>query len=74
VAFNADVMHELAAQFLTLAQAQGKGIFPLLSGHRLMATSLMFTGELAATGPMKRVSFSPDTPSLRRSSTGSWTA
>jgi len=49
VAFNADVMHELAAQFLTLAQAQGKGIFPLLSGHRLMATSLMFTGELAAS-------------------------
>jgi class 3 adenylate cyclase/predicted ATPase len=49
VAFNADVMHELAAQFLTLAQAHGKGTFPLLSGHRLMATSLMFTGELAAS-------------------------
>jgi class 3 adenylate cyclase/predicted ATPase len=47
VAFNADVMHELAAQFL--AQAPGKGIFPLLGGHRLMATSLMFTGELAAS-------------------------
>jgi class 3 adenylate cyclase/predicted ATPase len=49
VAFNADVMHELAAKFLGLAKAQEKGIFPLLSGHRLMATSLMFTGDLAAS-------------------------
>jgi predicted ATPase len=49
VAFNADMMHELAAKFLDLAQAKGKGIFPLLGGHRLMATSLMFTGELVAS-------------------------
>jgi len=49
VAFNADVMHELAAKFLTLAQAHESGILPLLSGHRLMATSLMFTGELPAS-------------------------
>jgi class 3 adenylate cyclase/predicted ATPase len=49
VAFNADVMHELAAKFLTLAQAHDKGILPQLSGHRLMATSLMFTGDLPAS-------------------------
>ena len=49
VAFNAEMMHELAAKFLTLAQAHERGIFPLLCGHRLMATSLMFTGELAAS-------------------------
>jgi predicted ATPase/class 3 adenylate cyclase len=49
VAFNADVMHELAAKFLTLAQAHNKGILPQLSGHRLMATSLMFTGDLPAS-------------------------
>ena len=49
VAFNAEMMHELAAKFLSLAQAQKIEIFPLLSGHRLMATSLMFTGELAAS-------------------------
>jgi class 3 adenylate cyclase/predicted ATPase len=48
VAFNAELMHKLAVQFLSLAQAHEKGIFPLLSGHRLMGTSLMFTGELAA--------------------------
>ena len=49
VEFNADMMHELATQFLSLAEAQEKTVFPLLSGHRLMATSLMFTGELAAS-------------------------
>ena len=38
-------MRELAAQFLALAETQG-AVVPLMIGHRLMGTSLMFIGEL----------------------------
>jgi hypothetical protein len=40
LAFNSDVLRELAAKFLTLAEKQGAAI-PLMIGHRLMGTSLM---------------------------------
>jgi predicted ATPase len=46
VAFNGDVMCELAAQFLTLAGKQ-KATAPLMIGHRLMGLSLVVTGALA---------------------------
>ena len=46
VAFNGDVMRELAAQFLALAEKQGATV-PLMIGHRLMGTSLLFTGDIA---------------------------
>jgi len=46
VAFNGDVMRELAAQFLALAEKQG-GTVPLMMGHRLMGTSLLETGDIA---------------------------
>jgi class 3 adenylate cyclase/predicted ATPase len=46
LAFNGDVMRELAAQFFALAEKQGATI-PLMVGHRLMATSLMSTGSIA---------------------------
>ena len=39
VAFNGDVMHELAAQFLALAEKQGATV-PLMMGHRLMGSSV----------------------------------
>jgi predicted ATPase len=45
-AFNGDVIREVAAQVLALAQNQ-KAIVPLMLGHRLMATSLMYTGDIA---------------------------
>jgi predicted ATPase len=45
VAFNGDDMRELAAQFLTLAEKQG-GTVPVMIGHRLMGTSLFFTGNI----------------------------
>jgi predicted ATPase len=38
VAFNGDVMHELAAQFLALAEKKGATV-PLMMGHRLMGSS-----------------------------------
>ena len=38
VAFNGDVMYELAAQFLALAEKQGATV-PLMMGHRLMGSS-----------------------------------
>jgi tetratricopeptide (TPR) repeat protein len=44
LAFNGDVLSELAAQFLTLAEKQG-ATGPLMVGHRLMGTSLMHTGD-----------------------------
>ena len=46
VAFNSDVARELAAQFLTLAEKQRTTV-PLMIGHRLMATSLLETGDIA---------------------------
>ena len=44
-AFNGDAMRELALQFLGRAEQQ-HGTIPLMVGHRLMCTSLMFTGDL----------------------------
>ena len=46
VAFNGDVVRELAAQFLTLAEKQ-KARDALVIGHRLTGTSLLFTGDIA---------------------------
>jgi class 3 adenylate cyclase/predicted ATPase len=46
VAFNGDVLRELAAQFLTLAEKQGAAV-PLMVGHRIMGRSLFFTGDFA---------------------------
>ncbi|MGY8683223.1 adenylate/guanylate cyclase domain-containing protein [Bradyrhizobium sp. UFLA05-153] len=50
VAFNGDVMREVAAQVLTLAEKQG-AIVPLMLGHRLMANSLLVTGDIAESRP-----------------------
>jgi class 3 adenylate cyclase/predicted ATPase len=46
VAFNGDVMRELAVQFLALADKQG-ATGPLMIGHRLMGLSLLHTGGIA---------------------------
>ena len=46
VAFNGDVIRNLAAQFLALAEKQGTTA-PLMIGHRLMGASLVHTGEIA---------------------------
>lgn len=46
VAFNGDLMHELAAEFLTLAEKRGTTV-PLMIAHRMMGNTLLFTGELA---------------------------
>jgi tetratricopeptide (TPR) repeat protein len=46
VAFNGDVMCELAAQFLALAEKHG-ATAPMMIGHRLMGASLLFTGTIA---------------------------
>jgi predicted ATPase len=45
-AFNGDVVSELAAQFLALAEKQG-GTVPLMIGHRVMGLSLLCTGNMA---------------------------
>ena len=45
VAFNGDALRELAAQFLALAEKQG-ATGPIMIGHRLMASSLMGTGDI----------------------------
>ena len=46
VACNGDVLLELAAQFLALAEKQGTTV-PLMMGHRLMGASLLLTGDIA---------------------------
>ena len=46
VAFNGDVMRELAVQFLALAEKQST-TGPLMLGHRLMGLSLLHTGNIA---------------------------
>jgi predicted ATPase len=45
VAFNGDVLRDLAAQFLALAEKQG-ATAPVMVGHRIMATTLAFMGEI----------------------------
>jgi class 3 adenylate cyclase/predicted ATPase/energy-coupling factor transporter ATP-binding protein EcfA2 len=45
VAFNGEVVCELAAQFLALAQKQTATV-ALMIGHRLMGQSLLFTGDI----------------------------
>jgi predicted ATPase len=44
--FNGDVLRELAARFLTLAEKQC-AVVPLMIGHRIMGTTLAFTGDFA---------------------------
>jgi class 3 adenylate cyclase/predicted ATPase len=46
VAFNGDIISDLAGQFLTLAEKQ-RATVPLMVGHRLMGTSLLYVGEIA---------------------------
>jgi predicted ATPase len=50
VAFNGDVVRELAAQFMALAKKQGAAV-PLMLGHRLMGVSLCFTGDMVESRP-----------------------
>jgi hypothetical protein len=46
MAFNGDVVRELAAQFLALAEKQG-GTVPLMIGHRVVGLSLLCAGDMA---------------------------
>jgi class 3 adenylate cyclase/predicted ATPase len=46
VAFNGDVVRDLATEFLTLAEKQGTTI-PLMIGHRAMGLSLLYAGDIA---------------------------
>jgi predicted ATPase len=46
VAFNGDVLRELAARFLALAEKQGT-LVPLMVGHRMMGVTLTSTGDIA---------------------------
>jgi predicted ATPase len=46
VASNGDMVRELAAQFLTLAEMQGSAVWRLV-GQNLMGTSLLHTGHIA---------------------------
>jgi class 3 adenylate cyclase/predicted ATPase len=47
IAFNGDVMRELAAQFLALAEKQSAAA-PLMIAHRAVGTSLLCTGDFTA--------------------------
>jgi class 3 adenylate cyclase/predicted ATPase len=46
IAFSGDVARELATQFLALAEKREAAV-PVMIGHRIMATSLMWTGDIA---------------------------
>jgi class 3 adenylate cyclase/tetratricopeptide (TPR) repeat protein len=46
VAFNGDAVRDLAVEFMTLAEKQ-RATFPLVLGHRVMGTSLLFLGDIA---------------------------
>jgi hypothetical protein len=45
VAFNAGALRDLTAQFLALAEKR-RATVPLMVGHRLIGTSLLFTGDI----------------------------
>ena len=46
VAFNGDAVRDLAVEFMAVAESQGT-TFPLVLGHRVMGTSLLFLGDAA---------------------------
>jgi predicted ATPase len=46
IAFKGDVMRELAAEFLTLAETQ-RATFPRVLAHRIVGTSLLLTDDIA---------------------------
>ena len=46
VAANGDAIRDLAGQYMALAEKQSATV-PLMIGHRLMGTSLLFTGDFA---------------------------
>ncbi|MGA2944319.1 MAG: AAA family ATPase [Xanthobacteraceae bacterium] len=46
VAFNGDAVRDLAVEFMAVAEGQGT-TFPLVLGHRVMGTSLLFLGDVA---------------------------
>ena len=46
IAFNGDLIRELAAQFLALAEKQAKTGPPVI-GHYFTGVSLMYTGDIA---------------------------
>ena len=46
VAFNGDMMRELAAQFLSLAEKR-KATVPVMTGHRIVGTTLLYMGDFA---------------------------
>jgi hypothetical protein len=48
VAFNGRAARGLAEEFLALAEKDG-GTVPLLIGHRIMGSSLLLTGDIAAS-------------------------
>jgi class 3 adenylate cyclase/predicted ATPase len=46
VAFNGDAVRDLAVEFMALAEKQ-RTTFPMVLGHRVMGTSLLFLGDIA---------------------------
>ena len=50
VAFNGNVMRELAAQFLSLAERQGATVQRMI-GHRILGVALMYTGDIMESRP-----------------------
>ena len=50
VAFNGDVMRELAVQFLSLAETQGATV-PRMIGHRILGVALMYAGDMVESRP-----------------------
>jgi predicted ATPase len=66
VAFNGDMMCELAARFMTLAEKQGSTV-PLMIGHRMVGLSLLSTGEIAQSRAHLDRSIALYDPSAHRS-------
>jgi predicted ATPase len=66
VAFNGDVCCDLAARFLALAEKQ-KSPIPRMIGHRLMGSSLIIVGEIAASLEHYNQAMALYDPTLHRS-------
>jgi predicted ATPase len=66
VAFNGEVVRELAAQFLALAEKQG-AVVPLMVGQRMMGVTKLFTGDVAGALAHIDQSLGPYDPAEHRS-------
>ncbi len=69
MAFSGDIVKDIATQFLALAESQKTSV-PLMIGHRIMGSTLLFLGDIAGSIPHYDRALTLYRPSEHRQLTG----